>query len=42
MVGTHRRLRAVDVLAYKARRDDRLAGVDAIAEADAAAGVPYC
>ena len=42
MVGTHRRLRAADVLAYKARRDDRLAGVDAIAEADAAAGVPYC
>ena len=41
MVGTHRRLRAADVLAYKARRDDRLAGVDAIAEADAAAGVPY-
>lgn len=41
MVGTHRRLRAADVLEYKARRDARLAGVDAIAEADVAAGVPY-
>ncbi len=41
LVGTHRRLRAADVLAYKARRDARLAGVDAIADADAAAGVPY-
>jgi hypothetical protein len=29
------------VLAYKASRDARLAGVDAIADADAAAGVPY-
>lgn len=41
MIGTHRRLRAADVLAYKARRDDRLAGVDSIADADVAAGVPY-
>lgn len=40
-VGTHRRLRAVDVLAYKARRAERLAGVDAIADADRAAGVAY-
>jgi hypothetical protein len=28
-------------LAYKARRDARLAGADAVAEADVAAGVPY-
>lgn len=41
MVGTHRRLRAADVLEYKARRDTRLAGVDAIAAADVEAGVPY-
>lgn len=41
LVGTHRRLRAADVLAYKAHREARLAGVDAIAAADAAAGVPY-
>lgn len=40
-VGTHRRLRAADVLAYKARRAQRLAAVDAIAEGDRAAGVPY-
>ncbi len=41
LVGTHRRLRAVAVLAYKTRRDARLAGADAVAEADVAAGVPY-
>jgi hypothetical protein len=41
LVATHRRLRAVDVLAYKTRRDARLAGADAVAEADVAAGVPY-
>jgi excisionase family DNA binding protein len=41
MVGTHRRLRAHDVLAYRAAREARLAGVAAIAEADAASGVPY-
>lgn len=40
-VGSHRRLRAADVLAYKARRNGRLAAVDAIAEADRAAGVTY-
>lgn len=37
-VGTHRRLRAVDVLGYKARRAQRLAKVDPIADADRAAG----
>ncbi|HUP70410.1 MAG TPA: helix-turn-helix domain-containing protein [Acidimicrobiales bacterium] len=41
LVGTHRRLRAADVVAYKARRDARLAGVDAIAAADVAVGVRY-
>jgi len=41
LVGTHRRLRAADVIAYMARRDARLAGVAAIATADAEAGVPY-
>jgi excisionase family DNA binding protein len=40
-VGTHRRLRAADVIAYKARRAARLAAVDAVAVADRAAGVPY-
>lgn len=40
-VGTHRRLSASGVLAYKARRNTRLAGVDAIAAADLAVGVPY-
>jgi excisionase family DNA binding protein len=40
-VGTHRRLRAADVLAYKARRAARLSAVDDIAVADRAAGVPY-
>ncbi len=41
LVGTHRRLRAGDVVAYKARRDRQLAGAAAVAEADIAAGVPY-
>jgi excisionase family DNA binding protein len=40
-VGTHRRLRAGDVVAYKTLRDERLSGIDAIATADVAAGVPY-
>lgn len=39
MVGTHRRLRADDVLAYLARRDDRLAAVTAIAAADDDLGI---
>jgi excisionase family DNA binding protein len=41
LVGTHRRLRAADVLAYKARRAERLAAVRAVTEADVEAGVPY-
>lgn len=39
MVGTHRRLRAADVLAYRRERTERLAKVAAIAEADAALGI---
>ncbi len=42
LVGTHRRLRASDVLDYKARRAARLAAVDAIADADAEVGIEYC
>lgn len=41
LVGTHRRLRAVDVLAYRTRRSERIAAVRAVTEADIAAGVPY-
>jgi excisionase family DNA binding protein len=41
LVGTHRRLRAADVLAYQARRNTRLEAAAAITEADRAAGVPY-
>lgn len=41
LVGTHRRLRVADVLAYQARRNARLEAVAAISEADGAAGVPY-
>lgn len=41
MVGTHRRLRAGDVLAYRRAREERLAKVAAIAEADAALGIDY-
>jgi excisionase family DNA binding protein len=39
MVGTHRRLRANDVIAYRARRDDRLAAVAAISAADDDLGI---
>lgn len=38
-VGTHRRLRAVDVLAYRRQRDDRLAAVAAISSADDEFGI---
>lgn len=41
MVGSHRRLRAADVLAYRRDREERLAKVAAIAEADAELGIPY-
>lgn len=41
LVGTHRRVRAADVLAYQARREARLRAVAQITEADVAAGVPY-
>lgn len=40
-VGTHRRLRAADVVAYQARRNARLEAVAEVAAADASAGVPY-
>lgn len=41
MIGTHRRLRAGDVLAYRRVREERLAKVAVIAEADAALGIEY-
>lgn len=41
LVGTHRRLKATDVLAYRARRSERLAAARAITDADVAASVPY-
>jgi excisionase family DNA binding protein len=41
LVGTHRRLRAADVLAFQARRNARLKAVSEITESDVAAGVPY-
>ncbi|MGH9010262.1 MAG: helix-turn-helix domain-containing protein [Acidimicrobiia bacterium] len=41
LVGTHRRLKAADVLAYRARRSERLAAARAITDADVVAGVPY-
>lgn len=41
LVGTHRRLRAADVLAYKAHRAARLAAVAAIAAADSEVGIEY-
>lgn len=41
MVGTHRRLRAADVLTYQAHRESRLQAVAEITDVDATAGVPY-
>ena len=41
LVGTHRRLRAADVLAYQARRDARLKAVAEITESDVAADIAY-
>lgn len=41
MVGSHRRLKASDVLAYRREREERLARVAAIADADADLGIPY-
>lgn len=41
LVGTHRRLRAADVLAYQARREARLRAAAEITQTDVAAGVPY-
>lgn len=41
LVGTHRRLRAADVLTYRARREARLQAVAEITEGDVAAGIVY-
>jgi excisionase family DNA binding protein len=41
LVGTHRRLRAADVLAYRAHRDARLRAAARVTDADVSAGVPY-
>jgi excisionase family DNA binding protein len=41
MVGTHRRLRASDVLAYRSQRAHRLDALDAITSADEDLGLPY-
>lgn len=41
LVGTHRRLRAADVLAYKAHRAAKLAAVAAITAADSEVGIEY-
>lgn len=41
LVGTHRRLRVADVLAYQARRSGRLQAVAEITTSDTAADVPY-
>lgn len=41
LAGSHRRVRAADAVAYAQERRQRLAAVDAIADADSAAGVEY-
>jgi excisionase family DNA binding protein len=40
-VGTHRRLRANDVIAYKQHRETRLNSLQAITDADTALGLTY-
>lgn len=41
MAGTHRRIRVVDAVAYARRRAARLAGVDAVADANRSIGLEY-
>lgn len=41
LIGSHRRLRAGDVLAYRRTREARLAKVAAVAETDAQLGIDY-
>ncbi len=41
LVGTHRRLKATDVLKYKARRDARLAGLAELTAIDEELGLDY-
>ena len=41
LVGTHRRLKATDVLEYKARRDARLAGLAELTAIDEELGLDY-
>jgi excisionase family DNA binding protein len=39
--GSHRRVRAIDAVAYARRRAERLAAVDAVAEGDRTGGLEY-
>ncbi len=41
MAGTHRRLKASDVLAYRDERERKYAGMAEIAEAEEALGITY-